>query len=62
MENKEFDDELKTYTLKEIEALYTVSRRSLLRYVQKGSLKAVRVGRVYRITAANLKKFLAGKQ
>ena len=56
------DDELRTFTIEQIVKKFDVSKRSLFRYIKRGDLKAVRVGRKFRITAANLKEFLRGKE
>lgn len=55
------DPGLKTFTVDDIVKLYAVSRRSVLRYIQRGQLRATRVGRRFLITEENLKEFLAGR-
>lgn len=54
----EADDTLKTATLKDIADTYGINPESLKRYVRSGQLKAVRFGRRYHVTIAELKRFL----
>jgi excisionase family DNA binding protein len=56
------DPELRTVTLDDVVKTYDVSKRSLLRYVAGGELKATRFGRKYVITLAALRAFLASNR
>lgn len=51
-------DELRVYTLAQIENLLQVSRRTLYRWIKSGELKAVWLGREYRVTYEALQEFL----
>lgn len=55
----ETDDHLKTASIDDIAQAYGIGRRSLLRYVANGQLNAVQFGRRYRVTIAELKRFLS---
>lgn len=50
--------EIKVYTTEEALEVLKVTRRTLYRYIKAGQLKAVRLGREYRITEDALKDFL----
>lgn len=49
---------LKLYDLKELSRLLKVNRVTLRGYIEHGRLKAVKVGRSYRVNAEDLKEFL----
>lgn len=51
-------EEIKVYTLTEIVDILKITRRTLYSYIKNGQLKAVKVGREWRITHANLKDFI----
>lgn len=51
-------NELKVYTLEEIAELLHITRRTLYTYVKEGKLKAVKVGKYWRVTEKNLEEFL----
>ena len=51
-------DDLKLYTLTEIETVLGVTHRTLLTYVTTGALKAHKVGGRWKVTKANLKEFI----
>lgn len=53
--------EIKVYTLEEIAEMLDVTRRTLYTYVKDGKLKAVKVGRSWRVTEENLREYLNGK-
>lgn len=53
--------ELEVYTLKELEEKLGISYRTLLKYIKEGRLKAVRIGRSWRVSEENLKAFLNGE-
>ena len=50
--------EIKVYTLDEIAAILHVTRRTVYTYVKEGKLKAVKVGKYWRVTEKNLEDFL----
>lgn len=50
--------DIKVYTLEEIAELLHITRRTLYTYVKEGKLKAVKVGKYWRVTEKNLQEFL----
>jgi len=54
----EADPELRVFTLPQITVAYQVSEDSLRRHIQRGELRAVRVGRRYGVTLASWRSFL----
>lgn len=52
-------EELRIYTVKEVADLLKVSKMTISRYIQSGKLKSSKLGRMYRITDDDLRKFLA---
>lgn len=50
--------EIKVYTTDEALEVLKVTRRTLYRYIKAGQIKAIRMGREYRITEDALKDFL----
>lgn len=51
----------KLYTLKELEPVLGISKRTLLEYVNNGKLKAIKVGGSWKVSEENLKKFINGE-
>lgn len=51
--------DIKVYTLEEIAELLHITRRTLYSYVKEGKLKAVKVGKYWRVTEKNLEEFLS---
>lgn len=51
--------ELKVYTIEEVVALLHVTRRSIYSYIKDGKLKAVKIGKYWRVTQENLEAFLS---
>lgn len=49
---------IKIYTLEEIAELLHITRRTLYTYVKEGKLKAVKVGKYWRVTEKNFQEFL----
>lgn len=49
---------LKTYTLEEVASIIQVTRRTVYTYIKKGSLKAVKIGKYWRVSEANLQDFI----
>lgn len=62
-ENKRTEDleELKVYSLTEIEPILGVTHRTLLTYVKDGRLKGVKIGGKWKVSGENLKKFINGE-
>jgi excisionase family DNA binding protein len=52
-------EEIKVYTLTEAADILKISRRTLYNAIKNKQLKAVKLGREWRITHANLKDFIA---
>lgn len=50
--------DIKVYTVEEALEILKVTRRTLYRYIKAGQIKAVRLGREYRITEEALRDFL----
>lgn len=50
--------ELKVYTTTEALDILKVTQRTLYRYIKAGQIKAIKLGREYRITEEALKDFL----
>jgi len=51
--------ELKVYTIDELVNLLHVTRRSIYSYIKDGKLKAVKIGKYWRVTEKNLEEFLS---
>lgn len=49
---------LKTYTLEEVASIIQVTRRTVYTYIKNGSLKAVKIGKYWRVSEANLQDFI----
>lgn len=52
------DNELKVYSLEEIAEIIGVTKRTMYTYVKDGKLKAVKIGKNWRVSYENLKEFL----
>lgn len=50
--------DIKVYTTEEALEVLKVTQRTLYRYIKAGQLKAIKLGREYRITEDALKDFL----
>jgi putative molybdopterin biosynthesis protein len=50
--------DIKVYTATEALDILKVTRRTLYRYIKAGQIKAIKLGREYRITEESLKEFL----
>lgn len=48
----------KTYTLEEVASIIQVTRRTVYTYIKNGSLKAVKIGKYWRVSEANLQDFI----
>ncbi len=53
MENNSF------YTVEQVAALLQVHWQTVLNYIKSGKLKALKLGKGYRVSKENLKQFLA---
>lgn len=54
------DEIRKVYTLEEIVDLLHVTRRTLYTYIKEGKLKAVKIGKYWRVREDQLRDFLSG--
>lgn len=52
-------NDIKVYTVPEIKEILHVSQRTIYNYITMGQLKAVKLGREWRVTEDALKDFLA---
>lgn len=50
----------KVYTLEELVDLLHVTRRTLYNYIKDGKLKAVKIGKYWRVREDQLRDFLSG--
>lgn len=48
----------KVYTIEEVAAILHMTRRSIYSYVKEGKLKAVKMGRFWRVSQKNLEEFI----
>ena len=51
---------VKVYTLEEVQGFLKVSEKTLRSYIKDGRLKAVKIGRRWTVTEENLTKFVNG--
>ena len=54
-------EELKVYSLTEIEPILGVTHRTLLTYIKDGCLKGVKIGGKWKVSGENLRKFINGE-
>lgn len=54
-------EEKKVYTLDEIADILKTTKRTLYTYIKDGKLKAIKIGKYWRVTSENLNNFLEGK-
>lgn len=54
-------EELKVYSLTEIESILGVTHRTLLTYIKDGRLKGVKIGGKWKVSGENLRKFINGE-
>lgn len=52
-------DTMKVYTLEELVDLLKVTKRTLYNYIKSGRLKAVKMGKYWRVTQKQLDAFLS---
>ena len=58
---KQEDQNLRMYTLTELEWIFSVTHRTLLNWVKNGSLHVVKIGGKWRISEADLWEFALGR-
>ena len=51
-------NELKIYSLKEVEEILQVTQRTLYNYIKEGKLKATKIGKYWRVSHEDLKQFI----
>jgi len=61
MQDKEQAIEIRLYGLQEIAEALNVTRRTLYNYLKQGKLKAVKIGKEWRVSEDNLHRFLNGE-
>lgn len=49
------------YTTEQVAKLLQIHPLTVLKYINSGKLRAVKLGRVYRVAEASLQKFLEGE-
>ena len=52
--------EIKVYTLREVEDILKVTQRTVYNYINSGKLKAVKMGKYWRVRHEDLDAFLHG--
>ena len=52
-------DTMKVYTLEELVEILHVTRRTLYTYIKEGNLKAVKMGKYWRVREDQLRDFLS---
>lgn len=50
--------EMKVYSIDELEQILQVTRRTIYSYIKEGKLKAVKIGKFWRVTEKALEEFL----
>ena len=51
-------DKMKVYTIEELVEVLQVTRRTIYNYLKDGRLKAVKMGKYWRVTEKQLEEFL----
>ena len=54
-------EEIKVYTLKEVQEILKVTQRTIYTYISGGKLKAVKMGKYWRVRHQDLEAFLKGE-
>lgn len=52
-------DDLKLYTIDEITEILKVTQRTVYNYISNGDLKAIKIGKYWRVKHTDLEAFLA---
>ena len=50
--------DIRVYTLDEVADILTLTKRTLYTYINEGKLKAVKMGKYWRVSEANLSEFV----
>ncbi|MBC3887250.1 helix-turn-helix domain-containing protein [Acetobacterium paludosum] len=50
--------EIKIYTLNEVEAILSVTRRTIYNYIKNGDLRASKIGKNWRVQYQDLQSFI----
>lgn len=50
--------DIRVYTLDEVADILTLTKRTLYNYIKEGKLKAVKMGKYWRVSEANLAEFV----
>jgi len=51
-------EDIRVYTILEVAEILKVTRRTVYGYLKAGDLKAVKIGKYWKVTAENLREFL----
>ena len=51
--------EIKVYSIREVSAILKVGKRTIYTYIKEGKIKAVKVGKEWRVSEENLRDFLS---
>jgi excisionase family DNA binding protein len=51
-------EEMKLYTLREVEKILKVTQRTLYTYIQNGQLKATKIGKYWRVKHADMEQLI----
>jgi len=51
-------DDIKVYTLEEVQNILKVTRRTIYNYIKEGKLKAVKMGKYWRVSHEALRGFV----
>lgn len=51
-------NDIRVYTLDEVAEILQLTKRTLYNYVKAGKLKAVKVGKYWRVSSENLQEFI----
>lgn len=62
MKDSQSIENLKLYTLSELQPILKVSYRTLQNYIKDGRLKAAKIGGKWKVTESNLMKFINGEE
>lgn len=60
-ENAKRLEDIRLYTLTELEPILGVTHRTLQSYIKDGRLKGIKLGGKWKVTEENLQKFLNGE-
>lgn len=52
-------NEIRVYTTEEVAEILQVTKRTIYNYIKAGALKAVKIGKYWRISAENLEEFIS---